>query len=470
MGLPEVKEYRRMISRRDLFSLPGAGVLAAAQDDKPRPHLVLFISDDHGYLDSPVYGSKVVRTPVIQKLAAEGVTMTGAFCGSPTCVPSRAVLMSGLHSARNGAEANHSQMRASVRTLPTYLKALGYQTAHFGKNHFQPRASYPDMEFVKSEVQGAGALNDDLDTKAFEQWLAARQAKSPLCLVVGCHSPHVYWPANDGYDPAQVELPPTFIDTTETRAERVKYYTDITNADRQLGEIHSCVRRHLGDNTLFVYTSDNGPQWPFAKWNLYDAGLRLPFIASWPGRIQPGTRSDALFSFTDLLPTFIEAAGGKPPEDIDGRSFLPALTGAAARHRTEIFATHSGDGNMNVYPMRCLRTDRYKYILNLHPEFEFGTHIERAGLRDGRIYWESWIAKAKEDAAAAALIKRYQIRPKEELYDLSRDPHELQNIAADRRFTRVVEDLRARVEKWMKEQNDQRGVFGQPRLHEGVPN
>ncbi len=456
-----------MISRRGLLALPAIGLRAGAQAAKSRPHLVLFISDDHGYLDSSVYGSKVVRTPNMQELAAEGVTMTGAFCGTPTCVPSRAVLMSGLHSARNGAEANHTQMRVSVKTLPTYLKALGYQTAHFGKNHFQPRTSYPDMEFVQSEIPG-GTLNNDLDTNAFGQWLAARQAKLPLCLVVGCHSPHVYWPSNDGYDSANVELPPVLIDTPETRAERVKYYTDISNADRQLGEVRASVRRHLGNNTLFVYTSDNGAQWPFAKWNLYDAGLRMPFLASWPGRIKPGTRSDALFSFTDILPTFVEAAGGKAADELDGRSFLPVLTGAVSRHRSEIYATHSGDGDMNVYPMRCVRTERFKYILNLHPEFEFGTHIERAGPRDGRIYWESWTAKARQDAAAAALIQRYRIRPREELYDVSRDPHEVQNLAADRRFTRTLEQFRTRVENWMQEQSDQRAVFGRPRLHEGV--
>ncbi len=458
-----------MISRRDLLTLPAAGAFAAAQPDEPRPHLVLFISDDHGCLDSPVYGSRVVRAPNMQALAADGIVMSGAFCGTPTCVPSRAVMMSGLHSARNGAEANHSQMRPSVKTLPTYLKALGYHTAHFGKSHFQPRASYSDMEFVKSEIQG-GPLNNDLDTKAFDDWLGARERKSPLCLVVGCHSPHVYWPANNGYDPAQVELPPTFVDTAETRAERAKYYTDISNADRQLGEVRASVRRHLGENALFIYMSDNGAQWPFAKWNLYDAGIRLPFIAAWPGRIKPGSRSSAMFSFTDIVPALIEAAGGKPPEDIDGRSFLPALTGASPRHRSEIFATHSGDGNMNVYPMRCLRTDQYKYILNLHPEFEYGTHIDRAGLRDGRVYWESWVAKAAGDPAAAEIVNRYKVRPREEFYDLSRDPHETQNLAADRRFTRVVEDFRQRVENWMAEQKDQQGVFGEPRLHAGVPN
>lgn len=460
--LQEVAQWQAML-RRDFLSMPAAGLAAAG---RVPPHLVLFVSDDHGYWDSPLYGSRVVRTPHLEALAAEGVTMTGAFCGSPTCVPSRAVMMSGLHSARNGAEANHTQMRPQVKTLPTYLKELGYRTAHFGKSHFQPVSSYPDLEWVKSEIQG-GPLNNDLDTAALERWLAGRRGQEPLCLIVGCHSPHVYWMDNEGYDPARVELPPTLLDTPETRAERVKYYTEITKADRQLGEVRASVRRHLGGDTLFIYTSDNGAQWPFAKWNLYDAGIRMPFVASWPGRIRPGTRSDALFSFTDILPALVEAAGGRAPEDLDGRSVLGALTGARKRHRDEVYATHSGDGNMNVYPMRCVRTRRYKYILNLHPEFEFGTHIERAGPRDGRIYWESWLAKAKTNAAAAALIRRYQVRPPEELYDVQADPHEVRNLAGESRHGRTLAEMRGRLERWMSEQGDTRKVHGRPRPHLG---
>lgn len=450
-----------MMRRRDFVSMAGAGLAAPAA----RPNLVLFVSDDHGYFDSPVYGSKVVRTPHLERLAAEGVTMTGAFCGTPTCVPSRAVIMSGLYSARNGAEANHTRLRASVKTMPTYLRELGYKTAHFGKSHFQPVSCYPDMEFVPSEIKGEGPLNADLDPAALERWLASRQGKEPLCLVVGCHSPHVYWMDNQGYDPGRVELPPTFVDTPETRAERAKYYTEISKMDAQLGEVRASVARHLGGNTLFVYTSDNGAQWPSAKWNLYDAGIHMPFVASWPGRIRAGARSKALFSFADLLPAFVEAAGGKAPAELDGRSMLGAMTGKSARHREEIYATHSGDGDMNVYPMRCVRTERWKYILNLHPEFEFGTHIERAGLKDGRVYWESWVEKAKTDAAAAALIRRYQVRPKEELYDITQDPHEVRNLAGEARHAQTLEDLRGRVERWMRQQGDTQTVYGKPRLH-----
>jgi arylsulfatase A-like enzyme len=442
--------------------------LPALEAQTRKPHIVLFLSDDHGYLDSSVYGSKVVRTPAMARLAADGMVFTNAFSASPTCVPSRSVISTGLLPARNGAERNHSGVGPGIRTLPTYIKAAGYRVAHFGKSHFQPKESFPDWEWVPSEIKG-GRLNADLDTGALRAWLEKREDKtSPLCLVVCSHSPHVYWRANEGYNPSAVELPPTFVDTPETRQARTEYYSDITFADRQLGETYALVRKHLGDNTLFVYTSDNGSQWPFAKWSLYDAGIRLPFIAAWPGVIRRRSRTDALISFCDLLPTLLDVAGAPAPAGIDGRSFARVLRGQASTHRTEITASHSGDGDMNVYPMRCLRTLRFKYILNLHPEFEYTTHIDRADPADGRAYFDSWVTKAKSDPVAAAVVRRYHQRPAEELYDVAADPHEMNNLAGEAEHRATLTRMRHRLRALMKEQGDQGKVYGNPRLLSGV--
>jgi uncharacterized sulfatase len=245
--------------------------------------------------------------------------------------------------ARNGALPNHSGLAPGVRTMPSFLKALGYEVVHFGKSHFQPASNYPDWTRVPSETN-SGPLSSDLQTPVVEQWLTRRSERrhdAPLCAVVCSHSPHVYWRESAGYDPARLKLPPTFVDTPETRSERAKYYSDVTFADRQLGETYASCRKHLSRNTLFIYTSDNGAQWPFAKWSLYDAGIHMPFLAVWPGVIRPRSRGGALISFADILPTVIELAGGQPPEGIDGRSFAGVLTGQTKEHRTEIYAAHS---------------------------------------------------------------------------------------------------------------------------------
>jgi N-sulfoglucosamine sulfohydrolase len=454
------------LTRRSL--LGGLAVLGAAQTS-PRPNIVLFLSDDHGYWDSPVYGSRVVRTPAMEKLASEGMVFRRAFTGSPTCVPSRAILMSGLMPARNGALPNHSGLSAGIRTLPTYLKLAGYRVAHFGKSHFQPKENYPDLEWVPSEIR-RGPLTSDLDTSAVEEWLKHRAASGannqPVCLFVNSHSPHVYWAPNDGYDPAKVELPPTFVDTPETREERAKYYTDISLADKQLGELYSMTQRYLTRDTLFIYTSDNGAQWPFSKWSLYDAGIHQPFIAAWPGVIRPGSYANAMVSFCDILPTFLDIAGAKAPDGIDGLSFAHVFRGKD-KHRTEIYAAHSGDRDFNVFPTRCVRTEKYKYILNLHPEFKYTTHIDKASGRDGKDYYESWVKKAQTDKTAEAAVRRYHEHPAEELYDVIADPHETRNLASDPKLRGTLEELRGRVRKWMRDQSDEGKVFGNPTMLAG---
>lgn len=446
-----------MITRRTLLQS-----LAVAP---ARPNIVLFISDDHGYRESSLYGNSQVRTPALEAIARDGTVFTNLFVGSPTCVPSRAILMSGLMPARNGAEANHSGLREGIRTLPSYLSELGYKVAHFGKSHFQPASNYRDWEAVPSEIKGERPLFNDLDTTAVEKWLQSRRGiTQPMCLVVGSHSPHVYWDSKEGYDPAAIRLPPNLVDTRETREFMAAYYSDITKMDRQLGEVHHSVQRHLGRNTVFIYMADNGAQWPFAKWTVYDGGIRLPLVISWPQKMPGGRRSEAMISSADFVPTLIELAGGRAPAGIDGRSFAELLAGNTAKHRDEIYATHSADGKMNSYPARCIRTRQFKYILNLHPEFRFSTHMDQGIDADGVGWWRSWVEKAKTDRGAAEIVRRYQRHPREELYDVAKDPYEMKNLADRSELRRTVADLRQKLESWMKTQGDQQTVFGAPRL------
>jgi arylsulfatase A-like enzyme len=256
-----------------------------------------------------------------------------------------------------------------------------------------------------------------------------------------------------------------------TRAFRARYYNAVTKADEYLGTIYDAARKHLGEKTIFLFSSDHGAQWPFGKWNLYDAGIRVPLIVCWPGVIQPGTRSAAMVSWVDLLPTLLEAGGGTPPEyglrdgQIDGRSFLGVLRGESDQHRDRIFASHSGDREMNVYPMRSVRTAQWKYIWNLHPEFQYTTHVDRAQEEDEVGYWRSWErAAADGDAHAAKLVQRYRQRPADELYDLSNDPFEQRNLASEPAHSARIKSLREELETWMRQQGDQRKVFNKPIL------
>jgi arylsulfatase A-like enzyme len=166
----------------------------------------------------------------------------------------------------------------------------------------------------------------------------------------------------------------------------------------------------------------------------------------------------------DLLPTFIELAGGKAPDGLDGRSFAPLLRGKMKQHRDRMFNTQSGDGDYNVYPSRSLRTREWKYILNLHPEFQHHTHDTRHRTGNGILYWRTWQEEAKTNPKAAAIVKRFVERPAEELYDLRADPHEMHNLAADAKQASRLASMRAELKEWMKQQGDTQTVFGKPLL------
>lgn len=457
--MSRLKNFLLCLSLGALLALSDATFAAA------RPNIVLFVADDHLYSDCGAYGSREVRTPNIDRLAREGLLFRRAFAGSPTCMPSRAVLLTGLMPFRNGAHANNlagqSQCREDVRSLPHYLKDLGYRVAQAGKTHFGPKSVFPFERIQDSEVPEPGfennrALHMDLNTGVVENWLANVGSDQPFCLVVCDHSPHVIWTAKATYDPAKITVPPNHIDTPELRASRARYYADITKMDTNLGRVLASLEKHgFATNTVFIYTSDQGAQWPFAKWGLYDQGIQVPFIVRWPGQISAGTETGAMVSLVDVLPTFIEIAGGKSPSELDGKSFLPLLLGKAIRHRDYIFATHSQDTGMNSTPMRCIRTERYKYILNLSPEIEYTTHMDKAKDHDGgREYWDSWIARARTDPRAADILKRYHWRPREELYDTELDPYEFNNLANNPLYSDLKNDLNQRLIAWRKQQND----------------
>lgn len=438
-----------------------------ASESSPKPNIVVFLADDLSVLDGSVYGSTEVRTPNVDRIAKAGLTFDRAFVASPSCAPSRAALLTGLMPARNGAEANHSKAKPELAKLPDLLEKLGYETVAFGKvAHYQHSKAYG---FDRAEFEG---YHDHRGIGAAVEFLAARDPESskPLCLFVGTNWPHRPWPKADGsYDPKQMTIPPAHVDTPKTRTFRTRYLQAVELADVDLGRIYDAAAERLGPNTLFLYSSDHGAQWPFAKWNCYEAGVHVPMVAVWPGTIEPGQRTTAMVSWVDILPTLVEAAGGEAPNEgsadgqIDGRSFLPVLRGEAKTHRERIFATHSGDQNMNVYPIRSVRTERWKYVRNLHPEFQHTTHVDRAQGEDEVGYFRSWERFAAQgDAHASATIERYARRPAEELYDLESDPSEMKNLASDPQHAEQLASLRAELDAWMKAQGDKGTVFGEP--------
>jgi len=449
------------------FVVLAAGALAPRQStaaDRAHPDIVVFIADDMSVKDSSAYGNAQIPGPNMAALAKDGLTFDAACATSPTCAPSRAALLTGCYNLRNGAMWNQQKPRAELKKWPAYFQAQGYEVVAIGKV-----AHYAQVQMYGFDHTGFFNYHQDECVEKAVEWLAARKSEKPLCLMVGTNFPHVPWPDKGNLQPDQVPLPIKAADTPETRAARTRYAAAVTRADTDLGLVRAAVRKHLAADTVFVFSADQGAQWPFAKWNLYEAGLQVPLIVDWPGHTKAGGRTRAMVSWIDILPTLLEIAGGDPKAAapaIDGRSFANVLTGKSNQFRDRVFASHSGDGDINFYPSRSVRLGNWKYIRNLDASLEFHTHIDLRPKDTG--YWPSWVEAAKNDAAVAKLVNMYLHRPPEELYDLSTDPDELENLAADPACARDLARMKAALDEWMKASHDE-GIASDQASRPGSP-
>jgi uncharacterized sulfatase len=378
-----------------------------------------------------------------------------AFAPEAMCTPSRSSMYTGLWPIRHGAHHNHQFVRDGVKSVAHYFGALGYRVALAGKSHVGPLDSFP-FEFLPGSHIGPEQVR--IDGQMDDILGVVRDTTSPFFLVVADSRPHTIesepggWPDPVLDAPRDVVLPPYLVDTPETRYERAGYYDLITELDgligRILGELDASGKAR---DTIVVYVADHGAGFAFEKWTSYEAGLHVPLIVRWPGHVRAGTRSDAMVSLVDLLPTLLDLAGASP-EPLDGESFAPVLRGERSTHRDLVYAMHSNVGIVNggPYPIRSVRDRRWHYIRNLLPDATFTNNVTVVG-QGG---WQSWVASAVDDPFAAARVERYQHRPAEELYDLDADPAELVDLARDPAYAAELERLRPALDGWMAEQGD----------------
>jgi uncharacterized sulfatase len=286
-----------------------------------------------------------------------------------------------------------------------------------------------------------------------------RDDAQPFFLVFASHQPHV--PLNQGdptlYPPDKLTVPPYLPDTPETRSFLSRYYAEVTYFDTQV----EALLRIVDKNTMVIVTSEQGSQLPFCKWTCYDNGLKTALIVRWPGKVKPNTRTSAMAEYVDVLPTLLEAAGHTKIADLDGRSFLPVLLGRTQTHKTHVFGVHTTRGiiqGSECYPIRSVRSAQYKYIRNLQHEPGFRNIVTEQ--KGGLI--QAWLARGGD---AAKRARAYIERPAEELYDITKDPHELNNIATDPAMRPAMASLRKELDAWMRRQRDE-GVATEMRAKE----
>lgn len=425
-----------------MLLLSAAPVRTQADEPARKPNFVFIIADDCTVWDIACYGGQA-KTPNMDRLAAEGLRFTRCFQAAPICSPTRHNLLTGLWPVTSGAYPNHTMVKKGTRSIAHYLQSEGYRVALSGKRHIAPRASFP--------FEYSGKKNNP-DMAAIGRLLAeCRESRTPFCLFACSNEPHSPWNKGDAsqYELEDLVLPPYFVDSPTTRRNFRAYLAEITYFDAQVGEVLSLLDQHgHRDNTLVMVVSEQGSSFPFAKWTCYGMGLQSACVVRWPGEVAAGRTSHAMIEYIDVVPTFLEAAGARVPESLQGRSFLDVLRGRTDRHKEYSFGlmtTRGINSGSDHFGIRTVFDGRFRYIWNLTPEVEF-----RNACTESKVFGE-WMRKAEAgDAAAAALVHRYRRRPAIELYDVRADRYEQKNLADDPRLDQRKAELRARLLDWMQ--------------------
>lgn len=425
-------------------------------------NVLLLISDDHG-LELGCYGHEVIKTPNLDRLAAGGVRFTHAFATVASCSASRSVIYTGLYNHTNGQfghqhGAHDQYTHAWVRGIGAILKKHGYRCGLVGKYHVQPDSVYGFDERIAKDIGGG---RDVVRMAEAARTFMTSCGEQPFLLVMGYADPHRARGGfgNDNsyaglepvrYKPDDAVVPPFLPEAPEVREELADYYQSVSRMDAGVGLVLDALREtgHEVD-TLVIYLSDNGIAFPGAKTTLYDPGIRLPFIVRSPDQRERGLVNEAMVSYVDIVPTLLDWTGATAPYELPGRSFLSILEERKPDGWNTVFASHTFHEITMYYPMRVIRTRRYKYIRNLAHglPYPFASDLFAS---------KTWQGILERDASmmGARTVDAYLHRPAEELYDLQADPNEVNNLAADPDHAEVRGRLAARLKTFQQKTKD----------------
>ena len=451
------------LSRRDFLKqyVLGAGIVAMSGqfgditgtvNKQRRPNILWLIAEDIS-TDLGCYGTPLVSTPNINKLAAEGALYTNAFTTSPVCSPSRSAFMTGMyqtaiaahHQRSNVARPNwpdykNKPLPQNVKVITEYFRSVGYFMCNSAGLNWHMRGK-TDFNFVTEK--------EPFDGTDWEQ----RRSNQPFFAQVNFRQTHREYERDTErpIEPAKVKLPSYYPDHPVVRRDWADYLENIQILDRKVGQFLKRLEEDgLADNTIVFFFGDNGRDHLRGKQFLYEGGIHIPLIIRWPSHIKPNTVVDDLVSAIDFGPTCMKLVGIKLPANMQGRPFI----GHNVKKRECIFAARDRvDGTYDR--IRCVRTERFKYIRNYYTDrpyikFDTGTYMT--------VFMPvlTVMEVLREEGRLTPLQASFMIpsRPVEELYDLQNDTEEINNLADNPNFQKDLKKLRTMLEDWIKRTND----------------
>jgi N-sulfoglucosamine sulfohydrolase len=444
-----------------------AGLVAGAAE---RPNIVLILSDDHSYPFLGCYGREEMKTPHLDRMAAEGMKFRRMFTGAPQCVPSRATILTGRSPVACRITRFSSPLPRDEVTFPEVLKAeAGYFVGVCGRSYHLdgssrgPEATTAVLE--ENRMQTFAERFDYVDASGQEtvpakmgEFFDRRPKDKPYFLWVNFSDPHHPWTSGKTPpDAAKLKVPGFLPDLPGVREDLSRYEGEIESCDGAFQQVMDLIRERAGlENTLVLFMGDNGMAFPSGKGSLHDPGLNVPLLAWGPGMVRAGGASSALISGEDIAPTCLEAAGVKVPERISGVSFLPLLKGEAfVKARNYVFAERGPHGSAtfdlntaasSVDYSRCVRSARYKLIYNVTPHQRYAP-VDSAGDPG----WKAIVQAHEEKRLASAFEELWFTSPRAvyELYDLEKDPGELSNLYGQAELAEVTLELKTALQRKM---------------------
>ena len=437
-----------------------------------RINVLLIISDDHGTDALGCYGNPVIATPALDRLAEQGIRFSNAFCTSASCSASRSVIMTGRfnHATAHYGHAhgyNHFSTFDNEKSLVSYLEEAGYRTGRMGKYHLAPESVYQFEHILRGNGRNpvemanncASFIEESGDEPFFLYYCTVDPHRSGETLDIP-HRPNAFGNRSQGYPgitrieygPDQVLVPDFLPDTPECRAELAQYYQSVTRVDQGVGKLVD-ILKETGkyDNTLIIYISDNGIAFPGAKTTLYEPGMKLPCIIKQPGQKKAGRVSDHLISWVDLTPTILDYIGVYPEENrFHGQSFKATLEDPLGVGPEQVFASHTFHEITMYYPMRVIRTPKWKFIYNIAWPLEYPSASDLWASPT----WQSAYRNGRESMYGQRSIEAYLQRPRFELFDIENDPGETTNLADEPKYWEIVEDLKDQLRKFMQDTDD----------------
>jgi N-sulfoglucosamine sulfohydrolase len=414
-----------------------------------KTNFIIFIADDISWDDFGCYGNNQVQTPVIDELADNGIKFNNTYLTASSCSPSRNSILTGRYPHNTGAAELHTQPPVDMISLPEVLKTNGYFTAHSGKWHMGDYAER-GFDVISRTYEEIGNSGSD----SWVQVLQERPKNKPFFLWYASLDAHRDWGPNQysgTHNPDSI-VPPFYLHNgPETRNDLAQYYDEVYRFDIRIGEVMTELEKQGElDNTLIIVMSDNGRPFPHSKTRVNDRGMKTPFVIYWPLKVARKPQiSSSLISVIDIAPTLMEIAGTNIPESFQGVSFLPIIEDPSKEFRNYVFAEH----NWHDYEAheRMVRNKDFMYILNSRPN---NSQLGPADAVSSPAYRELKELYATGQLSAAQADIFMVPRPNEELYDYSKDPLQLLNVASVPEYAKALNELRAVLLKWMEETGD----------------